>query len=60
MSVLEDWTNAAVMLIVLTLLGVTHADVMMVILEMAFMAIVSIVQWKSYDLLFAIIKLNST
>ncbi len=42
MSVLEDWTNAAVMLSVIILLGVTHADVMMVIPEMALIAMVSI------------------
>jgi hypothetical protein len=35
MNVPEDWTTVAVILNVLILLGVFHADVTMVILEMA-------------------------
>jgi hypothetical protein len=35
MNVLEDWTTAAIILNVITLLGVFHADVTMVIPEMA-------------------------
>jgi hypothetical protein len=41
MNVLEDWTTAAIILNVITLLGVFHADVTMVIPEMAWLAMVS-------------------
>ena len=40
MNVLEDWTTVIIMLNVITRLEAIHADVTMVIMEMAFIAMV--------------------
>ncbi len=48
MNVPEDWITVAIMLIVLTRLGVFHATVTMVILETACIAMVSIHELSLY------------